>query len=961
MSINNHARKTLLVTFTDIPAGGTAILSSAQLGDLFGSNDESGGYHNLTTEKKEDIVVVRRFTGNFVDSNYGPTVNEAWNAWTYPYDKVDGISPASSGSKMYILSEVSGGIELEFPEQDLYFVTDKGDTVKLPPISPTDVFYVIRKTKSNNKIVTFEPSARITANNLNTALDQNFFLGQEAEMWFQNYHKLSPALGKPNGICPLDAAGLIPTEYIAGQHLSRGDEAGAKWDALNNSIKNLPQPTADDYAANKQYVDAQAQYGGVLTPQQVEFAITAAGTHTAGTDKTYTPGPTWAQTDEDFFIVSIDGVLQIPDTDYEIPTDTTIKIKGDTQEGDVISIRNIGRTGANTVGSATVTSTGSNTGRTLAARFAERYNILDFAVDGYTPGASIGDGISIDASPTWNAAIVGIAAAGGGTMFIPRGYYSFTTRPKEVTGGINIEGEGPRSALVKRYNEDGFGTYAGAEGVYRGLISFNGATNNNTYIKRITGYNYEDGSESGDYAAHLGNGSFISIVADDDVADPGNVWISDVHCSAQRTAATTEFPSPSYKYWKCGIFLDGSEKRSAALGIRGIYMNGCSIFTAADAAIKAVAVNHLFIQGCESNVGRTDDGVGNTTICCGLKLEGGLPAADGTAGVETDRPVIMNCDFQSNYGIEIGTLTAGNRAIVRSAHFFGNIGQIHLGANAFHPMIVGTQTNARTIDITTEKYTLLTNGAQGADPDPGEASHSHIYGGLRLRGQGLTVGEVNSSDGEVYLPADGDLALYGKLEISKSAAPAAASTGTMRLYSDTGVSHGNLYARFDAGDPILIAREDGLKAMVLGLSEKLEDRPAGQSYWVPYTHVQSPLGENVIGPNLETWWLVENYGNAAQPLKRWPLAHGYIGAVTGTGTTYSGHIEDNGTLTWTLTTGGATEVYEVPINGTTSRDIVDCDAGPDAANLDDLGDVVGNLADVLATLLYDLRNRKVIK
>ena len=385
MSIDNHARKTLLVTFTGVAAGDTKNLTSADLGDIFASDDSSGGYTNLT-DLQDDFVVVRKFAGNFLniygkDSGEGPTADEAWRAWTYPYTPADGVTAAGSGSAMYEIEDGSTDLNLTlvFTTDPLYFFRDDGTKVILPAIAAEDTFYVIRKTKSNNKIVTFEPSARITANNLNTAFDQNFFLGQETEMWFQNYHKLSPAIGKPDGLAPLNSSGQVPNEYLGGYRLSRGSNIDP-WDALNYSVANLPTPTAEHHAATKLYVDNKDLYDGALTPQQVTITVTDGGGFPAGEDKTYDAGLTWAQTDEDFFIVAIDGVLQVPSSDFVIP-DTPgneIQILGDTNVGDVISVRNVGRTGINQLDSATVTSIGSTTARSLEDRFADTINIKDF-------------------------------------------------------------------------------------------------------------------------------------------------------------------------------------------------------------------------------------------------------------------------------------------------------------------------------------------------------------------------------------------------------------------------------------------------------------------------------------------------------------------------------------------------------------------------------------------------------
>ena len=456
MSIDNLARKTLLVSFMGSELVDNSITLDS-LEDIFAPDNSSGGYANLT-DLQDDIVVVRKFAGNFFDVDdsdlhVGPTADEAWRAWTYPYSTTAGNVAAGSGSAMYDIEAGSTDLNLTlvFTTEDLNFIRDAGYNVKLPAITDDDIFYVIRKTKSNNKIVTFEPSARITANNLNTALDQNFLLGQEAEMWFQNFHKISPAIGQPGGLVPLDTSGQVPTEYVGGYRLSRASST-EPWDALNYPIKNLHTPTANNHAANKQYVDDIEQYGGNVTPQQVNFTITDGGDFPAGNTEdgdanTYTPGLTWAQTDEEFFVVAIDGVLQIPGTDFTIPSPTTIQILGATNVEDVIDVRNMGRTGANTIGTATITSTDSTTARSLATRFADVVNVKDFGAVGND---------AVDDTAAFNSAITR-ALATNNPILIPAGIYrvdNLDVIPNDIEQTLKIVGVGKRSSVI-RHTGDG--------------------------------------------------------------------------------------------------------------------------------------------------------------------------------------------------------------------------------------------------------------------------------------------------------------------------------------------------------------------------------------------------------------------------------------------------------------------------------------------------------------------------
>ena len=330
------------------------------------------------------------------------------------------------------------------------------------------------------------------------------------------------------------------------------------------------------------------------------------------------------------------------------------------------------------------TGTGA-TARTVDAKLKDTFNIMDYAQGSWVP-----NDITKDFTPTFAAAIAAVAADGGGVLeFVGSTTYYFLTRPPEITGGVSLSGNFAR--IRKRYIETGTGTYAGAEGTKRGVFSFLGNTNNFTFIENFTFQN-----QAWDGVDDTGNGSAISIVADaGNTFGPGLIWIRNIHCSAD----TTGLPSPAnYIWWKSCIYLDGSEVRTAPIGVRGVYISDCSLFTPAIAAIEAYAALHLFCSDTESNVGRTG--------CVGVKIDGGLK--DGTGlGAQTDRPMFSNCDFQSVFGFKIGTESSVTHSYVQSPIVTGTIGQLELGAQALYPLLVGSQTNTLTIDPSV-LYTLIT-------------------------------------------------------------------------------------------------------------------------------------------------------------------------------------------------------------------------------------------------------------
>ncbi len=326
--------------------------------------------------------------------------------------------------------------------------------------------------------------------------------------------------------------------------------------------------------------------------------------------------------------------------------------------------------------------------RTVLDKLRDTFNIMDYVQGNWTP-----NDVTKDFTPTFAAAIAAVAAAGGGVLeFVGSETYYFLTRPPEITGGVCLSGNYAR--IYKKYIETGTGTYAGAEGTKRGVFSFKGNTNNLTFIENFTFQN-----QAWDGVDDTGNGSAISIVSDaGDSNGPGLIWIRNIHCSADATGSA----SPAdYIWWKSCIYLDGSERRTAPIGIRGLWIDNCTLFTPATAAIEAYAVEHLFVTNTESNVGRTN--------CCGVKIDGGLKS--GGVGAESDRPMFSNCDFQSVFGYKIGTESSTTHSYVQSPVVMGTIGQLELGPQAVTPLLVGSQTNSLTIDPAVA-YTLITeNGS----------------------------------------------------------------------------------------------------------------------------------------------------------------------------------------------------------------------------------------------------------
>ena len=90
--------------------------------------------------------------------------------------------------------------------------------------------------------------------------------------------------------------------------------------------------------------------------------------------------------------------------------------------------------------SATALATGSTTARTLANRFADVVNVLDFG--------AVGDGVADDTAAI--QAAINAAPLNGGTVFFPAGIYKFSNI--SVTSPISICGEGYQDSATRFVN-----------------------------------------------------------------------------------------------------------------------------------------------------------------------------------------------------------------------------------------------------------------------------------------------------------------------------------------------------------------------------------------------------------------------------------------------------------------------------------------------------------------------------
>ena len=233
------------------------------------------------------------------------------------------------------------------------------------------------KTNSETTpLVNYTDGSVLTEKELDDAYLHNFYLSQEAVE---------------------DAAGGMAQESSL-----------TNWDAQNKKLINVGTPTADFDASTKEYVDSKVVLTGT------NLAGFNKSTHTGDASLTaFTLSFTPQTTDAKAFIVSIDGVLQVPDTAYTL-SGSTITFTSAPPDSSTICVVATAAGSTTSVSSASVTATGSTEARSLEDRFADVVNVKDFN--------ATGDGTTPD-DEAIQAAIDSISS---GVVIIPNGTYNLT-------------------------------------------------------------------------------------------------------------------------------------------------------------------------------------------------------------------------------------------------------------------------------------------------------------------------------------------------------------------------------------------------------------------------------------------------------------------------------------------------------------------------------------------------------
>lgn len=305
---------------------------------------------------------------------------------------------------------------------------------------------------------------------------------------------------------------------------------GTDFNAESKKIVNLATPTVGTDAANKNYIDDRVALASSNLNGFDKSTHTGDNTETAFT-LSFTPQTNTAEA----YIVTIDGVVQIPTTAYSVSTSTNkITFTSAPPTSANIVVVPIGT--ASSANDTTVLSTGSTTSRTLANRFADVVNVLD-----YIPSAqhsAIKSGTS-----TYDASTdIQTALNKRGKVIFPSGTYVINTWLK-VLANTHIEGQEATiqvsSSVVSGDNFEGAFTLSNVlNGENCHDISINNINIDLNNAPAANGINVRDGSYnirvdnvhikngSHDKTGYKGGRAIVVEAGADSLSNPDNVVIT---------------------------------------------------------------------------------------------------------------------------------------------------------------------------------------------------------------------------------------------------------------------------------------------------------------------------------------------------------------------------------------------------------------------------------------------------
>lgn len=229
---------------------------------------------------------------------------------------------------------------------------------------------------------------------------------------------------------------------------------GTDFNAANNKIVNLADPTADNDAVNKSYIDTRIALSGT------SLNGFDKSTHTGdNTETQFTLSFTAQVASPEAYLVTIDGVVQTPTTAYSVdtsnnkitftsapPTSANIVVVpiGTSSSANDAAVTQAGTSTTKTLANWTndlqsATATGSTTSRSLADRFADVVNVKDFGATG--DGSDQTD--EIQAAINYAASISEFDRP---VVYIPSGEYGVVSL--DWATNVSIKGDSRRSTVL---------------------------------------------------------------------------------------------------------------------------------------------------------------------------------------------------------------------------------------------------------------------------------------------------------------------------------------------------------------------------------------------------------------------------------------------------------------------------------------------------------------------------------
>lgn len=475
-------------------------------------------------------------------------------------------------------------------------------------------------------------------------------------------------------------------EAYEGNTSSLQTAAGStNFDANFNKIINLSPPTNALDAANKNYVDDKLALSGTSLSGFNKSTHTGDNATTTFT-LSFTPQTGTAAA----FRVAIDGVLQTPDDAYTVDSgaSTITFTSAPPTNAEIVVIATGTAQDVNSIG---VTATGSTTARSLADRFADVVNVLDY-------GAT-GDGVTDDRTAI-NAAFTAIANAGGGTIFFPKGTYNIsdyignTTSP---TAQISVSVVGEKGTVINcnptaSANYALYLAYADLEHCFVSGLKVNGnnKTRRGIYVRATSGSFREAVVENCDVLninivnGVTGSGSGISISSsawsyralvhncsvynvsrdwwDGGEVTAGNFQVGKTYTIT--TTGTTDFtligasnstPGTTFTATGAGTGTGTAEK------IGGEYLEGIVVTDTELCSIDRCAVNNVDWNG---NQAQDADAI---------KI---FSEQDGTGDYYKSVISVTNCIIENGYGRLVKLQTEGNTFIQNNMFVLNGSGEL---------------------------------------------------------------------------------------------------------------------------------------------------------------------------------------------------------------------------------------------------------------------------------------------